>query len=239
MKPIVKTTLQKNKYKNIFIMSFGEILVLNCNELKNNILERLGNSVKVDDKNFTYEYDFKFYNGFVFLCNDILECVSDNDEFYDDIKKQNGEKFALKLKEKNNTFLKQVHLRNETIIKILKHMVFIQNDFIGNNGIKNALTMEDISSHVGYSVSCVSRAIKNKKILINDTIINVKDLLCKKTKTGESKEHIMILIKDILNNEKNISSYKIELKLKNKGILISRRTVSNYINILKERGDVK
>lgn len=96
----------------------------------------------------------------------------------------------------------------------------------------NNITMTTLSKVLKVDVPTISRAIKEKYILLDNEIITIKNFL----KIHSFKENIKLEIKELIKlSEEKLTDNQLCLLLRIKGIEISRRTVNKYINEIKRR----
>lgn len=141
------------------------------------------------------------------------------------------------VKEKLNKALfliKSIEQRRGTLYRVLEKIIEKQKEYFkkGENFLK-PMTLKEIAEELDIHESTVSRAIKDKYILIDRGTIKIKDLFT--TSIGNDEDlgvkKIKNRIKEIVDGEdksKPYSDQKISDVLKEENIKISRRTVAKY-----------
>lgn len=95
---------------------------------------------------------------------------------------------------------------------------------------KNNLSMTTLSKILKVDVSTISRAIKEKYILLDNEVITIKNFL----KVHSLKESIKLEVRELIKlSEEKLTDSQLCLLLKIKGIELSRRTVNKYVNEIK------
>jgi len=137
-------------------------------------------------------------------------------------------------------FLKSLHSRNETLLRVASKIVEHQRNFLeyGPEAMK-PLVLHDIAEAVEMHESTVSRATTNKYIHTPRGIFELKYFFSSHVATaggGEcSSTAIRALIKKLVaaeNPRKPLSDNKITLLLQEQGIEVARRTTAKYRDTL-------
>jgi RNA polymerase sigma-54 factor len=137
-------------------------------------------------------------------------------------------------------FLKSLHSRNETLMKVSSKIVEHQRNFLeyGAEAMK-PLVLHDIAEAVEMHESTVSRATTNKYMHTPRGIFELKYFFSSHVATtagGEcSSTAIRALIKKLVaaeNPRRPLSDNKITLLLQEQGIEIARRTIAKYRDTL-------
>jgi RNA polymerase sigma-54 factor len=139
-------------------------------------------------------------------------------------------------------FIRSIHQRNQTLVKIAKAIVEFQRDFFAK-GPKSLvpLTLKDIAEEVDVHETTVSRITTAKYIQTEWGIYELKYFFSNSISGAGSrgsrfsKEGVKQVIKELLENDaskKHLSDQKISDMLKMQGISIARRTVAKYRNEL-------
>jgi RNA polymerase sigma-54 factor len=137
-------------------------------------------------------------------------------------------------------FLKSLHSRNETLLKVASKIVEHQRNFLeyGAEAMK-PLVLHDIAEVVEMHESTVSRATTNKYMHTPRGIFELKYFFSSHVATtagGEcSSTAIRALIKKLVaaeNPRRPLSDNKITLLLQEQGIEIARRTIAKYRDTL-------
>ncbi|MCB1688164.1 MAG: RNA polymerase factor sigma-54 [Halioglobus sp.] len=137
-------------------------------------------------------------------------------------------------------FLKSLHSRNETLMKVASKIVDHQRNFLeyGTEAMK-PLVLHEIAEAVEMHESTISRATTNKYMHTPRGVFELKYFFSSHVATtagGEcSSTAIRALIKKLVaaeNPRKPLSDNKIALLLKEQGIEIARRTIAKYRDAL-------
>jgi len=137
-------------------------------------------------------------------------------------------------------FLKSLHSRNETLLRVASKIVEHQRNFLeyGPEAMK-PLVLHDIAEAVEMHESTVSRATTSKYIHTPRGIFELKYFFSSHVATaggGEcSSTAIRALIKKLVaaeNPRKPLSDNKITLLLQEQGIEVARRTIAKYRDTL-------
>ena len=137
-------------------------------------------------------------------------------------------------------FLKSLHSRNETLLRVASKIVEHQRNFLeyGPEAMK-PLVLHDIAEAVEMHESTISRATTNKYIHTPRGIFELKYFFSSHVATaggGEcSSTAIRALIKKLVaaeNPRKPLSDNKITLLLQEQGIEVARRTIAKYRDTL-------
>ncbi len=139
-------------------------------------------------------------------------------------------------------FIRSIHQRNQTLIKIAKAIVEFQRDFFVKGPKHLApLTLKDIADEVDVHETTVSRITTAKYIQTEWGIFELKYFFTNSISgagssgSRYSKEGVKQIIKEMIENDtspKSLSDQKISDMLKKQGINIARRTVAKYRNEL-------
>ncbi len=147
---------------------------------------------------------------------------------------------ARKFREKYNNaqwLVKAVAQREKTILAVATEIVKAQEDYLAERTNAPApLFMQEIADRVGYDISTVSRAVKDKYI---DTPLGIKPLKHFFARVGgssegseaESNAGVMLKIREMLEAEdkrRPLRDNEIMERLAAEGINIKRRSIVNY-----------
>ena len=135
-------------------------------------------------------------------------------------------------------FIRSIHQRNETLLKISKAIIEFQRDFfIKGPKYLIPLTLKDIADEVGVHETTVSRIANAKYMQTEWGVYEIKYFFSNSISgtgsTGSrfSKEGVKAMIQEILEqqtNGKKLSDQKISDELKKRGVNLARRTVAKY-----------
>lgn len=133
-------------------------------------------------------------------------------------------------------FIKSLQQRNDTILKVVKYLIGMQQDFL-DKGEKfmQPLTIAEVADHLGIHSSTVSRAISKKYLETPHGLLEMKHFFSSHVTTNKGKEFssiaIRAMIRDVVDKEvvgSPLSDSKIAKILNSKGIEIARRTITKY-----------
>ncbi len=133
-------------------------------------------------------------------------------------------------------FVKSIHQRGSTILRVAKAIVEYQKDFF-DRGINymRPLTLKDISSMLELHESTISRVTSNKYMLTPNGLFEMKYFFSTGIKKIGSEDVASISVKQVIKEliEKEdpkypLSDQEISDILKAKGYNIARRTVTKY-----------
>ncbi|MBT5293229.1 MAG: RNA polymerase factor sigma-54 [Cellvibrionales bacterium] len=133
-------------------------------------------------------------------------------------------------------FLKSLHSRNETLLKVASRIVEHQREFLehGEEAMK-PLVLHDIATDVEMHESTVSRVTTQKYMHTPRGIFELKYFFSSHVATAEGGEcsstAIRAIIKKLVsaeNTRKPLSDNKIANLLDDQGIKVARRTVAKY-----------
>ncbi|WP_238882509.1 RNA polymerase factor sigma-54 [Clostridium sp. YIM B02551] len=133
--------------------------------------------------------------------------------------------------------IKSIEQRKSTLYRVLEKILEKQKEYFdkGENYLK-PMTLKEISEALDVHESTVSRAIRDKFILIDRGTIKIKDLFTTGIAGDNGEEDINTIkikneIKKLVDSEskeKPLSDQNICNELNNNGFNISRRTVAKY-----------
>lgn len=133
-------------------------------------------------------------------------------------------------------FIKSLHSRNDTLLRVAKSIVEKQGDFFEHGPIAmKAMVLRDIAEELDLHESTISRVTTQKYMHTPQGVIEFKYFFSSHVSTdggGEcSATAIRALIKELVGNEnpaKPLSDSKISDLLNEKGINVARRTIAKY-----------
>lgn len=193
-------------------------------------------------------YVFKVYDTYEVLLNSSTIPQISVNSFYKEFIIGNINKKEVKyIKDKiiaANTLIKAIEKRNNTLLNLLKCIIEIQKEYFekGNLYLK-PMTLKSVASKMDIHESTVSRAIRDKYILTERGIVQIKDLFSKNIVSKSNDDEISVnkiksKIKNIVekeNKRKPLSDQAICTLLNTDNIDISRRTIAKY----REELDIK
>ncbi|WP_205694354.1 RNA polymerase factor sigma-54 [Clostridium manihotivorum] len=133
--------------------------------------------------------------------------------------------------------IKSIEQRKSTLHKVLEKIVEKQKGYFekGEQYLK-PMTLKEIAEELDMHESTISRAVKEKYILIARGTVKIKDLFTTGIQTEGNNEDLAVInikkaIKELVDGEdkkKPFSDQVICDELNNRGMNISRRTVAKY-----------
>ncbi|MCD7896065.1 MAG: hypothetical protein LUG50_05245, partial [Planctomycetaceae bacterium] len=135
--------------------------------------------------------------------------------------------------------VKAVQQREKTILAVATEIIRSQEAYLAERqSSPSPLFMQDIANRVGYDISTVSRAVKDKYI---DTPLDIKPLRhffarasgAATADGGDASSNVEVLnkIRDMIENEdkrRPLRDNEIMSRLADDGIVIKRRSIVNY-----------
>lgn len=133
-------------------------------------------------------------------------------------------------------FIKSLHSRNDTLLRVARCIVDKQGDFLEHGSIAmRPMVLRDVAEELELHESTISRVTTQKYMHTPNGIVEFKHFFSSHVATdagGEcSATAIRAFIKELISSEnpiKPLSDDKIAKLLKEKGIIVARRTVAKY-----------
>jgi RNA polymerase sigma-54 factor len=133
-------------------------------------------------------------------------------------------------------FIKSLHNRNDTLLRVAQSIVAKQTEFLENGSISmKPMVLRDIAEELELHESTISRVTTQKYMHTPNGIVEFKYFFSSHVSTengGEcSSTAIRAFIKELISTEnatKPLSDKKIADLLKEKGINVARRTIAKY-----------
>ena len=133
-------------------------------------------------------------------------------------------------------FIKSLHSRNDTLLRVAKSIVEKQGDFFEHGAIAmKPMVLRDIAEELELHESTISRVTTQKYMHTPKGVIEFKYFFSSHVSTDSGGEcsatAIRALIKDLVSSEnpaKPLSDSKISDLLNEKGINVARRTIAKY-----------
>lgn len=133
-------------------------------------------------------------------------------------------------------FIKSLHSRNDTLLRVAKSIVERQGDFFEHGPIAmKPMVLRDIAEELELHESTISRVTTQKYMHTPKGVIEFKYFFSSHVSTDSGGEcsatAIRALIKELVDNEnqaKPLSDSKISDLLNEKGINVARRTIAKY-----------
>lgn len=193
----------------------------------------------------------KVNNDYYIIMNDsILPRLNVNPYYQKLMKGNNNQDVTEFMKDKVSSALsliKGIEQRRQTIYRIIEKIVDYQRDFFdkGNSYLK-PMNLKDLAQDLNLHESTVSRAIKDKFIIVPNGTIRLKDLFTNGITTNGvndiSTNTIKIEIEELIKSEDKahpLSDQEISIQLTKSNKHISRRTVAKYREALGIRSSSK
>lgn len=133
-------------------------------------------------------------------------------------------------------FIKSLHSRNDTLLRVARSIVEKQGDFFEHGAIAmKPMVLRDIAEELELHESTISRVTTQKYMHTPHGVIEFKYFFSSHVSTDSGGEcsatAIRALIKELVGNEnpaKPLSDSKISDLLNEKGINVARRTIAKY-----------
>ncbi len=133
-------------------------------------------------------------------------------------------------------FIKSLHSRNDTLLRVARCIVEKQGDFLEHGSIAmRPMVLRDVAEELELHESTISRVTTQKYMHTPNGIVKFKYFFSSHVATdagGEcSATAIRAFIKELIGSEnptKPLSDDKIAKLLQEKGIIVARRTVAKY-----------
>jgi RNA polymerase sigma-54 factor len=133
-------------------------------------------------------------------------------------------------------FIKSLHGRNETLLRVAQCIVERQTDFLEKGAIAmRPMVLRDVAEELELHESTISRVTTQKYMHTPNGIVEFKYFFSSHVSTSEGGEcsatAIRAFIKELIANElpaKPLSDDKIAKLLQEKGINVARRTIAKY-----------
>ncbi len=133
-------------------------------------------------------------------------------------------------------FIKSLHSRNDTLLRVAKSIVAKQIEFLEHGAIAmKAMVLRDVAEELELHESTISRVTTQKYMHLPSGVIEFKYFFSSHVSTVSGGEcsaiAIRAFIKELVSNEnpvKPLSDNKMAELLKEKGINVARRTIAKY-----------
>ena len=175
----------------------------------------------------------------VSLNPDIAPKLRVNSVYSKMIKRADNSKENVSMKEhlqEARWFIKSLHSRNDTLLRVAKSIVEKQEGFLDHGAIAmKPMVLRDIAEELELHESTISRVTTQKYMHTPNGIVEFKYFFSSHVSTdggGEcSATAIRAFIKELVDNEnpaKPLSDSKMSDLMKEKGINVARRTIAKY-----------
>lgn len=132
-------------------------------------------------------------------------------------------------------FIDSIIQRQNTLMKTMRNIVALQEDFFKHGEGLKPMILKDIAERIEMDISTVSRVVNGKYVQTHFGVFELKYFFSEglETDSGEEvssrevKNELQDIIKDE-NKQKPLSDQALTKALKKKGYKVARRTVSKY-----------
>lgn len=137
-----------------------------------------------------------------------------------------------KIKYERTRFVIQgIEQRRNTIIKVVMAILELQDNYFRGNAPLMPMSLDTIAQKTNFHASTVSRAIKDKYLQYEKTVL-LKDLftssISHNSLSTESVKNRLLEIIHGENTKKPFSDAKLSQQMEKEGIKVSRRTIAKY-----------
>lgn len=162
---------------------------------------------------------------------------------WDELKKKSGmdkdekqaKNFIKDKVESAQWFIDSIRQRQNTLMKTMKTIVSLQEDFFKHGEGLKPMILNDIAERIKMDISTVSRVVNGKYVQTNFGVFELKYFFSEglETESGEdvSSREVKNVLRDIIDHEdkqKPYSDQALTDMLREKGYKVARRTVSKY-----------
>lgn len=174
-----------------------------------------------------------------------LRISPDYKMMWENLKKEKGKqkkgedsearKFIKDKVESAQWFIDSIKQRHNTLMKTMRTIVALQEDFFKHGEGLKPMILKDIAERINMDISTVSRVVNGKYVQTNFGVYELKYFFSEglETESGEdvSSREVKNVLQEIINNENKKKPYSDQALtdiLKEKGYKVARRTVSKY-----------
>lgn len=132
-------------------------------------------------------------------------------------------------------FIDSIKQRQNTLMKTIKTIVSLQEEFFKHGSGLRPMILKDIAERISMDISTVSRVVNGKYVQTGFGVFELKYFFSEglQTESGEevSSREVKKVLQNIIENEnkqKPLSDQALTNLLKKKGYKVARRTVSKY-----------
>ncbi len=133
-------------------------------------------------------------------------------------------------------FIKSIHQRRLTMMKVMKAIVDLQGDFFRfGEGHLRPMILKNVAERIGMDISTVSRVVSGKYVQCDFGVYELKYFFSEGLATEDggsiSNKEVKAIIESIIDDEdksRPLSDEAIAALLTRRGFKIARRTVSKY-----------
>lgn len=152
----------------------------------------------------------------------------------DDSQKK-AENFIKDKVESAQWFIDSIKQRQNTLMKTMKTIVSLQEDFFKRGTGLKPMILKDIAERISMDISTISRVVNGKYVQTSFGVFELKYFFSEglETDSGEqvSSREVKKVLQDIIdkeNKQKPLSDQTLTNLLKKRGYKVARRTVSKY-----------
>ncbi len=163
-------------------------------------------------------------------------------EMFENLSKDKGDansahakKFIKEKVESAQWFIDSIRQRQNTLMKTMKAIVYLQEDFFKYGEGLRPMILKDIAERIDMDISTVSRVVNGKYVQTGFGVYELKYFFSEglETDSGEdvSSREVKNLLQSMIDSEdksKPLSDQALTKMLKEKGFKVARRTVSKY-----------
>lgn len=171
-----------------------------------------------------------------------LRISGDYKEMFESLSKEKGDgssahakKFIKEKVESAQWFIDSIRQRQNTLMKTMKAIVSLQEDFFKYGEGLRPMILKDIAERIDMDISTVSRVVNGKYVQTGFGVYELKYFFSEglETDSGEdvSSREVKNLLQTMIDSEdksKPLSDQALTKMLKEKGFKVARRTVSKY-----------
>lgn len=171
-----------------------------------------------------------------------LRISSEYKEMWANLNKEKGDgngahakKFIKEKVESAQWFIDSIRQRQNTLMKTMKAIVSLQEDFFKYGEGLRPMILKDIAERIEMDISTISRVVNGKYVQTGFGVFELKYFFSEglETDSGEdvSSREVKNLLQSIIDSEdksKPLSDQALTKMLKEKGYKVARRTVSKY-----------
>ncbi len=152
-----------------------------------------------------------------------------------DKEEREAKKFIKDKVESAQWFIDSIKQRQNTLMKTMKTIVSLQEDFFKHGEGLKPMILKDVAKRIDMDISTVSRVVNGKYVQTNFGVYELKYFFSEglETESGEdvSSREVKNILQEVIRNEdkkKPYSDQALTEILKEKGYKVARRTVSKY-----------
>lgn len=152
-----------------------------------------------------------------------------------DVTDSQARNFIKEKMESAQWFIDSILQRQQTLMKTMKTIVSLQEDFFKHGDGLRPMILKDVAERIGMDISTISRVVNGKYVQTHFGVYELKYFFSEglETESGEdvSSREVKNLLHDVIDNENKQKPYSDQALtniLQKKGFKVARRTVSKY-----------